>query len=250
MQARAADHRMLEHHRTAFLWSAILLVLCVCSLFLVGRHPPELAPQTTAAIVGRFDESMHSWMDDIQNTPLTWLAKALNVLGGGFVTIPVRIAATAFLLWRRRWRQAVAFVLTWITSEVVLTWLKIWFHRGRPPGALVVTSGNSFPSGHAVAASATAVALVLAFFPPGERRRRWEWLAVAFAFVMAFSRVYLSAHWFSDVVAGTLLGAGIAIFWASAVTEVRDVWFRREGRPIPSDRAEPQPEELLHETPG
>jgi membrane-associated phospholipid phosphatase len=65
---------------------------------------------------------------------------------------------------------------------------------------------------------------------------------------MAFSRVYLSAHWFSDVVAGTLLGAGIAIFWAAAVTEIRDVWFRREGRPVPSDRAEPEPEELLRES--
>jgi membrane-associated phospholipid phosphatase len=249
MQEHVADYRMLEHHRRALLWSAILLVLCACSLFLVGRHPPEDAPQTTAAIVGRFDASMHAWMDDIQNTPLTWLAKALNVLGGGFVTIPVRIAATAFLVWRRRWRQVAAFVLTWITSEVVLEWLKAWFHRGRPPGALVVVNGYSFPSGHAVAASATAVALVIAFFPPGTRRRRWEWLAVGFAFVMAFSRVYLSAHWFSDVVAGTLLGAGIAIFWAAAVTEIRDVWFRREGKPVPSDRAEPEPEELLRGEP-
>jgi membrane-associated phospholipid phosphatase len=249
MNEPVADYRMFEDHRRAFLWSVILLVLCTCSLFLVGRHEPDVAPQTTAAIVGRFDASMHSWMDDIQVTPLTWLAKALNVLGGGLVTIPVRIAATAFLLWRRRWRQGVAFVLTWVTSEIVLTWLKAWFHRGRPPGPLVVTNGYSFPSGHAVAAAATAVALVLAFFPPGKRRRRWEWLAVGFAFVMAFSRVYLSAHWFSDVVAGTLLGAGIAIFWAAAVTEIRDVLFRRKGRPVPSDRAEPQPEELLHEQP-
>jgi undecaprenyl-diphosphatase len=96
-----------------------------------------------------------------------------------------------------------------------------------------------------VAAAATAVALVLAFFPPGERRRRWEELAVVFAFVMAYSRVYLAAHWLSDVVAGTLLGAGIAVFWAAAVTEVRDVWFRTEGKPIPPDAAEPEPEDLL-----
>ncbi|MGZ8578279.1 MAG: phosphatase PAP2 family protein, partial [Actinomycetota bacterium] len=62
---------------------------------------------------------------------------------------------------------------------------------------------------------------------------------------MAFSRVYLAAHWFSDVVVGTLLGSGIAIFWAAAVTEMRDVVFRSEGKPIPPDAAEAEPGELL-----
>ncbi|TMK89762.1 MAG: phosphatase PAP2 family protein [Actinobacteria bacterium] len=84
-------------------------------------------------------------------------------------------------------------------------------------------------------------ALVLAFFPAGERRHRWEWLAVGFAFVMSMSRVYLAAHWFSDVVAGTLLGAGIAIFWAAAVTECRDVIFRARGEPIPREDAPDAP---------
>ena len=52
---------------------------------------------------------------------------------------------------------------------------------------------------------------------------------------MSFSRVYLAAHWFSDVVVGTLLGAGIAIFWAAAVTECRDLIQRTRGRPFASD---------------
>ena len=236
---------MLRDHRRAFAWSLLLLAAAVAALFLVGRHPEDLAPETTVPAIGGFDASMHTWMDDIRATPLTWLARGLSVIGSGVVTIPLRAAATIFLLWRRRVRQAIAFVLTWITAEITIELLKNWFHRGRPPGALVETVGYSFPSGHAVAASATAVALVLAFFPPGERRRHWEWGAVAFSFVMAFSRVYLSAHWFSDVVAGTLLGSGIAIFWAAAVTEMRDVMFRSEGRPIPPDTAEPEPEELF-----
>lgn len=236
---------MLRDHRRAFVWSLGLLAAAVMGLFLVGRHPPELAPLTTAPGIGRFDASMHAWMDDIRATPLTWLARSLSVIGSGMVTIPLRAGATIVLVWRKRIRQAVAFVLTWVSAELLIELLKNWFHRGRPSGALVETVGYSFPSGHAVAASATTVALVLAFLPPGEQRRRWEWVAVAFSFVMAFSRVYLSAHWFSDVVAGTLLGAGLAIFWAAAVTEVRDLVFRSEGKPIPPDDAEEEPEELL-----
>jgi membrane-associated phospholipid phosphatase len=229
---------MLTNHRRAFVWSLVLLAACVAALFAVGRHPTEAAPLTTLPFIGRVDASMHTFMDDIQITPLTWLSKALDFLGGGPVTIPVRIAALLVLVLRRRWVPAIAFAATWLTAELALTWLKVAFHRGRPPGSLVDTKGFSFPSGHAVAAAATAVALVLAFIAPGPRRRLWEWIAVAFSFVMAFSRVYLSAHWMSDVVAGVLLGAGIAVFWAAAVTEIRDVWFLREGVPIPPDDAD------------
>jgi undecaprenyl-diphosphatase len=88
-----------------------------------------------------------------------------------------------------------------------------------------------------VAGAAVAVALVLAFFPAGERRK-WEWAAAGFAFVMGFSRVYLNAHWFSDVVAGVLLGSGIAIGAAVLVTEIRDVALRRQGVSLAEQIAE------------
>ena len=216
----SAQPQMLANHRRAFLWSLALLAGCVASLFFVGRHPPEVAPLTTVRFVGRFDTTTYGWMLDVRNTWLTWICKVLNVVGGGVVTIPVRIVAVLVLAFRRRWARCVAFALTWASSEIALNALKSWFHRGRPPGSIVVTTGASFPSGHATAAAATAVALVLAFFPAGPSRRKWEWLAAAFAFVMAFSRVYLHAHWFSDVVAGVLLGSGIALGSFAVVNEI------------------------------
>ena len=178
-----------------------------------------------------FDTMVYHWVDDIRNTPLTWLAKALNFIGSGVVTIPLRILVAGFLAFRRRWRAFGAWLLTWLVAEVSLTVAKAAFDRPRPPNPLVATTGASFPSGHAVAASAIAVALVLALTPPGPRRRKWEVLAAIFAFVMALSRVYLNAHWFSDVVAGTLLGTGIAIACAGIATEARDVVLRRRNAP-------------------
>jgi undecaprenyl-diphosphatase len=204
-----------------------LLLGAVATLFLVGRHDMADPTATSVAVIGRIDLAVSDWVDRIRVAPLTWLFRALNVIGSGIVTIPLRTVALGVLAIQRRWYAFVAFALTWITAELVLTWLKRWFERGRPPDELIETVGFSFPSGHAVAGAATAVALVLAFFPPGPERRRWEWIAVAFSFVMAFSRVYLRAHWLSDVVAGVLLGSGIAIFWFAGLTEVRHAAVRR-----------------------
>jgi membrane-associated phospholipid phosphatase len=225
---------VLSNHRRAIGWSAVLLGAMVFVFAAVGRHPPSSAPTTTLPFVGEFDLSVFHWMDDIRNEVLTLLARFLNVLGSGLVTIPLRIIVAAWLLVRTRWRAFATWMITWAAAELIVTVAKTFFHRGRPPDRLVDVVGFSFPSGHAVAGAAIAVALVLVLMPAGPARRRWELAAIAFAFVMAMSRVYLNAHWFSDVVAGVLLGAGVALGTAGVVTEIRDVALRtRERSPSP-----------------
>ena len=193
---------MLTDHRRALWYAFALLASLGFVLFAVGKHPPSLAPLTTLPFVGRFDQQMYDAVDRIRVTPLTWLFRFLNVVGGGAVTIPLRAISAIYLLVRRWWRRAAGFILTWAASELLLD-----VPEGVVPPRTSTRRhrrvvGYSFPSGHATAGTATAVALVLAFLPAGHQRRKWEWIAVAFAFVMAFSRVYLHAHWFSDVVAG------------------------------------------------
>jgi membrane-associated phospholipid phosphatase len=230
---------MLTNHRRAIGWSAVLLGAMIFVFAAVGRHPPGLAPKTNLPFVGEFDLSVSRWMDDVRNGVLTLLARFLNVLGGGMVTIPLRVAVAVWLAFRRRWRAFAMWVITWAAAELILSAAKTFFHRGRPPLPLVDVVGFSFPSGHAVAGAATAVALVLVLLPAGPARRRWEFVAIGFAFVMALSRVYLGAHWFSDVVAGVLLGAGVALGSAGLVTEVRDIALRKRERKAVADAMNP-----------
>lgn len=68
----------------------------------------------------------------------------------------------------------------------------------------------------------TAIGLVVVMCTPRRARRRWEVSAVAFAVFMAVSRVYLRVHWLSDVLAGALLGAGLAVAWPALLHDRRD----------------------------
>ncbi len=69
----------------------------------------------------------------------------------------------------------------------------------------------SFPSDHATAAFAIAVALFL-------RHRKAGWIALALATILSIARVAVGTHYPADVVAGAAIGAAAAlIFWHPSV---------------------------------
>jgi undecaprenyl-diphosphatase len=156
---------------------------------------------------------------------LTSIAKVFDVLGRVYITLPVRIAVAGFLAWKRRWWHFAAFVSAMVVSELLISTLKNVYDRPRPSAhlALVGVSGASLPSGHAVAASVTVVAIVIALFPDGPRRFWWGVGAALFSFVMGLSRTYLGAHWLSDAAGGTLLGVAVALDCALVVQEIWDI---------------------------
>ena len=65
------------------------------------------------------------------------------------------------------------------------------------------TTDFSFPSDHATVVGAVAGGLLLS-------NRRWGTIAAVLAVLMAFTRVYVGAHYPGDVVAGLALGAVVA----------------------------------------
>lgn len=215
---RGREHRALLERPYFGLGAGLgLLGAFVVLTIAVGSQADRIAPATAFAAVGRFDQSVYDATQNFNHGILTPLAKVLNFFGGGLFNIPFRIAALVLLLVLRRFRHAIAFALTWIISEALMTTVKGYLDRMRPPNPLLVTHGSSYPSGHSVAGAAIGISLVIAFIPAGPRRRKWEWAAGAFAFAMGASRVYLNAHWFSDALGGVLLGAGVALTVAAVV---------------------------------
>jgi undecaprenyl-diphosphatase len=194
--------------------TAVVVVLTVGIFAAVGDHG-------TLTGIQRLDDAWLRLMVSGRTVPLTAVAKVFNLLGLVYITLPARIAVAGFLALKRRWWQLAAFTAAIVVSEVLIGVLKGIYDRARPPGALVVTTGSSFPSGHAVAASVTVVAAVIALVPPGRRRAWWALAAMAFSILMGLSRAYLGAHWLSDAVAGILLGMSCAVATASIVAQIQ-----------------------------
>jgi membrane-associated phospholipid phosphatase len=211
------DEHPLLLNRGLDVGTALALIAATAALFVLVWLPE------TRKDIQSWDESFLRTMVSLRSAAFTFAAHALNVLGSVWVTLPVRLAVSLYLAATRRWWHFAAFVAAMILSEAFLDIFKNIYDRPRPIGSLVGTSGFSFPSGHAVAASVTAVALVIALFPPsGIRRWLWGAAAALFSFVMALSRAYLAAHWLSDAIAGTLLGTTIALGTALLAQWIRE----------------------------
>ena len=217
---KADEHPLLGHPRRDIVTTVALGAVTILVFVLMATPARDAIQRVDAEFLRR--------MVSIRAAPLTAVAKVLNLLGLVMITLPARLLVGGFLAVKRRWWHLLAFASAVVLSEISIGTLKALYHRARPPGSLVTVSGGSFPSGHAVAASVTAVAAVIALFPEGSRRSWWGVAAAFFSLLMALSRAYLAAHWLSDAVAGVLLGTSIALLSAILVHVIR---VRTETRP-------------------
>lgn len=158
-----------------------------------------------------------------QATPvLDGFFKAMTFIG----SVPMIGALTAILggafIMKGRREDGILLGATMAGAAGWVEGLKHVFHVTRPqlfPTALHET-GYSFPSGHSTLSACFFgfIALWLVLQAP---RQAVNWLAglacLVLAASVALSRIYLGAHWPSDVVAGML----VATAWVSAVTAAR-----------------------------
>jgi undecaprenyl-diphosphatase len=142
-------------------------------------------------------------------------AIALTLSGVFASTVIIWLLLSVWLFVREEARDHWFFlpVVLASTMSILVTdfMLKNMFNRTRPPLSLgTINIGgrlldHSFPSGHATFAWALAVVLA-------SKEPRAKWLFYILAFLISLSRVYLGAHYPSDVIVGTLVGMGIGSF--------------------------------------
>jgi undecaprenyl-diphosphatase len=171
---------------------------------LLGDAPEEKTQE-------RFDDIAFDISDGLYSAPIKDVLVWVTALGS-FPVVALLVAATPiWAMARRRYLDAMAlvaaFLLTWLAVDVA----KAAYDRPRPPGAHVLTEGMAYPSGHsayAVAWIACAVALVRGGAGIATRFAVVT-VAVVLAALIALTRVYLRAHYLSDVNGGLALATAI-----------------------------------------
>lgn len=186
---------------------ALYLVLGLTILFLLLTAFVYLLPTTFIDI--EFSEEVQEY-----NFPLLdALMKGVSWFGTQAVAISLALAtALIFLILRYRW-EALFLALT-LLSSVLNFGLKLLINRPRPTDDLVrivvKAQHNSFPSGHTVFYVTFFGFLIFLMYRHRQFPQlvRWGVGGASLLLILAvpFSRVYLGAHWFSDVVAGFVLG--------------------------------------------
>ncbi len=163
------------------------------------------------------DLSFSNYLMSLRNQPGDNIMVAITMLGDGTVMTVLSLAIIGWLLYRRAWSEAAAAALAIGAAAIFVPFMKSVMQRPRPGDFYSGAEAFSFPSGHATMATVIigvlAVLLGLAW-RPWSKALLYATLSLLVA-AIAFSRLYLGAHWPSDVLAGIsfalMMTAGFAL---------------------------------------
>jgi undecaprenyl-diphosphatase len=158
-----------------------------------------------------FDSRAFAIASDVRAPWLTAVARIITTLGLIALVGPALVVGAALLIARKDRRRAGALV-----AGGALSWVTVWItkslvDRPRPLRPLVHTAGQSYPSAHAAnAVGWLALAIALAAVIPARGARIAVIAAGALVTVLVgLSRIYLRAHFASDVLAGYALSVAM-----------------------------------------
>lgn len=186
---------------------AVAAVLLVIILGILQKQYALLGPANVAAF--GFVKSVRSVPLTVIMTVVTWFGSALGLMV--FISV---------VFWLGYSTEIVTFMLMVIFGSSISEHLKEFFAMHRPVTSeipvIAKEKGFGYPSGHS------------------QSGMYYSWLLFAFinkyavfclipAFLLAFSRIYLGAHYFSDTVGGMLLGFGILVGATGIYSHVRDL---------------------------
>lgn len=155
------------------------------------------------------DLAIYHLLQGLRSYPGDTLMVAITEMGDTFMVVCVTLAVLANLLWARARHAIIFFLGAVLGASLINTAVKVALHRSRPIDGLYQGWSNfSFPSGHSTVNMALygAIAFLILRYARGGLAIAAPVFASLAIFGIAFSRLYLGAHWFSDVTGGMAFG--------------------------------------------
>ncbi|GID06659.1 bifunctional DedA family/phosphatase PAP2 family protein [Pseudomonas sp. 008] len=208
---------------------AVMVGLSITSS--MGRHRKATALITGMSfliLVGLFigyphltalDQGVMTLVQEHRSQMLDEVAVTFTLIGEFRNMLVFSALLTGLLLLTRQWRQAIFAGGTLLFTALGNTFTKQFFARVRPEVLSDPLTSYSMPSGHASGSFALFLTLAVLAGRDQPPRMRLTWLLLGClpALAIALSRVYLGAHWPTDVLAGAMLAACVcaASLWLS-----------------------------------
>lgn len=198
-QQRPKDH----HQLTLFLLSILFFILFII-LFI------NVIANTT--LLG-FNEPLFYFLQSIRSHTADIFAILTTALGKPPVIIASSLLITLILFLSKNWRAGAHFLLLLFLTIVLVKIFKNSYYSPRPTGFTVYNTSSSFPSGH------TAFAVMFfgysAFLTAQLIQKKWHWIVYLIATIIiigvAYSRLYLGMHWYTDILGSITLCLGILL---------------------------------------
>jgi len=161
-----------------------------------------------------FDLKISHELQEEKNPVFASGMQGVSAIGDTWIGIVMVVAVSAFFIARRQLPEA-GFILATLSSFVLIAFVKVSVARPRPPyffldpaGILQSINQYSFPSGHVLffVVFFGFIAYLAWLHQTGLARILVIAICSALVILIGPSRVYLGAHWASDVVGSYIIG--------------------------------------------
>lgn len=162
-------------------------------------------------LLQNLDALIYNSISPIICVPVTAFFIFITTIGGEYALV----TATAFLLaFFRKNKFAILISLNLLITFLLNVSLKLIIARPRPPieNMLKTANGYSFPSGHSMCSMVffgTIICFIFLYLKSSKLKNLLILMLSLLILLIGFSRIYLGAHYFSDVLAGFSLGIAI-----------------------------------------